>query len=56
VKIKTQSTITITMTGADAQRLAEWMYREGADKQSGPVEELYLMLRDLPEEVEEVDA
>jgi hypothetical protein len=54
VKIKTQSTVTITMSGAEAQRLAEWMYRKGADDDGGPPEELLLALRKLPDEVEEV--
>jgi hypothetical protein len=50
--VTTKSTVTVTMTGTEAHRLAVWLYENGAEKQPGPGCDLLLMLRELPEEME----
>ena len=53
MKLKTQSTVTITMSGTEANELAVQLNELNVDILGGPAATLLLALRELPEEVVE---
>jgi hypothetical protein len=50
MEIKTKTSVTIELTGKEADRLATFLYANGAGHEVDVVNDLWRALKDLPEE------